>query len=220
MVSDAFAASCADEFWLLTTRAEPRRTPPQSVRNGVAAAAIYDLAVTGEVSWTGSGEKSYLLVRDACDCADGTERTWHGRLIGAAGGRAMAARFCLGPLIPDAWHEVAARLVARHAADEVESRIPIWGKPIYRVGDEPAVRRRHAQLARTLRRGLGAGRDHDLVAIAWASGCLDDLFNIHGLSVSADLTEAARQAASGDALSERLEAALMYSAVLPTPPML
>ena len=220
VVSDAYAASIADEVWLLTTCAEPRRAPPHAVRLGVVSAAICDLAASGEVSWTGRGDESFLLVRETCNCVDDTERKWHQRLVDAAGGRALAARFCVGPLMPDTWDEVAQRLITRHAADEVASRIPVWGKPTYRVADRPAVQRQQHQLRRDLKSGLAPGRDHDLIVIAWASGCLDDLFQIHGLAVGGDVTDAARQVADGDELAHRLETALAYSASLPTPPMM
>ncbi len=220
VVSDAYAASIADELWLLTTCAEPRRAPPHAVRLGVVTAAICDLANSGEVSWTGPGNESYLLVRETCHCVDDTERRWHERLVDAAGGRALAARFCVGPLIPDTWDDVAQRLITRHAADEVGSRLTVWGRPTYRVADRPAVERRQHQLRRDLKSGLVPGRDHDLIVIAWASGCLDDLFQVHGLAVGGDVTDAARQVADGDELAQHLETAVAYSASLPMPPMM
>lgn len=195
----------SDAMWLLTWH-----TPgpaAHSVRLGVAAAALTDLETIGEVRWSGVGDAAQLEVGGECRCEDDILRRWHEQLIKAAVGGPLEARFAISPLVAVAWEDTAGRLVAAGLALATERR---HRRSLFSVADPGAVTEQRADLEGALTSRRTDASQHDLVAVAWASGCFDDLFHVHGWESSPALIEAARAETLEDALTSRLGAALAY----------
>lgn len=202
----------SDLLWLLTA-SEPRVNPPHSVRLGVAAAALRDLEAVDEVGWNGSGDAATLRVQVACRCEDSVLRGWHEQLIAAAEGEPLLARFAVNPLVGSAWRDTAARLVAGGSVS-AESR---WRHVRYSVTDEKGAGPLRHRLESALRKGTTDGLQHDVVVVAWAAGCFDDLFHAHGWAADSGLDEAARAETQKDLLASRLTAVLAFSNEIPQP---
>ena len=70
---------------------------------------------------------------------------------------------------------------------------------------------RATALSQAVRQGTHSRFERTLISLAWATGSLDDLFKVHGVTVGAALTDAARDLVSKDPLTTHLEAACAYS---------
>lgn len=195
----------SDALWLMTAGDLVRRRPSRPVLLGVAGAAVVDLERVGEVSWSGSGASATLTVRDGCRCEDDTLARWHGLLRQDAAGHPLEARFTLSSLAPVAWSDVAARL----AADGLVTVVPTRRRRDPRCGvvDAGPVRRARRALDAALTASTCDDRQHDLVVVAWATDCFDDLFAVPGWEARPHLLDAARAETLEDVTHDRLEAA-------------
>lgn len=169
---------------------------------------LCDLAQLGEVSWADETETGSLLVRETCCCPGPDLRRWHQLMIDRAEGRPLAARFTLNPLIGPMWDDTAARLAELGIAAVKTSRLPFRHRPRYQVAEASA---RATALSQAVRQGTHSRFERTLISLAWATGSLDDLFKVHGVTVGAALTDAARDLVSKDPLTTHLEAACAYS---------
>lgn len=197
----------SDVLWLLTMGSETRATAPHRVQLGVAAAAVSDLETIGEVTWSGLDATSTLSVRSRCRCEDGTLRRWHRGLAEAAGGEPLPARFTLSSLARTAWRDTAQRLVAEQLVLEVPAHMGHGRGSAFAVRDPQSVEVVRRDLREALTRGRADERQHDLVIVAWATSCFDDLFHAHGWEASQALMDAARDEALEDATYSRITAA-------------
>ena len=202
----------SDVLWLMTAGDQVRRRPPRSVLEGVAGAAVVDLERVGEVSWSDFGATATatatLTVRDECRCEDGTLARWHGLLRDDTAGHPLEARFALAPLVPVAWSDVAGRLVA-------DGLVALTGTrrrrdPQFGVVDTGSVREARRRLDAALTASRCDDRQHDLVVVAWATGCFDDLFAVTGWEARPALQDAARAETLEDVTHDRLEAAVGF----------
>lgn len=110
------------------------------------------------------------------------------------------------PPAGSAWHDTAQRLVAGGAVVAE----PRWRHVRYAVTDESAVARLRDRLESALRQATTDALQHDVVVVAWAAGCFDDLFHPHGWAADSGLDEAARSQAQEDLLASRLTTALAF----------
>jgi len=203
----------SDLLWLLTTGTETRRSAPHPVPLGVAAAAVHDLEQVGEVTWSGRSDAASLSVRATCRCEDDTLRRWHDVLRDRAHGAALPARFALHPLARHAWLDVALRLTESQTVATPAVR-DLGGKTAFAVRDPQGVTQARADLTRALEHGTVDDRQHELVAVAWATGCFDDLFHPHGWEAAPRLLDAARREVEEDATYARISAACAFSGAI------
>jgi hypothetical protein len=201
----------SDLLWLLTTGTGTTRNAPTSVLTGVAAAALCDLEQIGEVAWAGQSEAATVNVRGECRCEDPTLRAWHREIAKATDGAALPARFALGPLARRAWRDVAVRLADDQTVNVVPPGRGVGRRTAFAVRDPERVARAQHELAQALEHGTTEDRQHDLVAVAWATGCFDDLFHPHGTEAALTLLDAARQEVEGDTTYERISAACGFT---------
>lgn len=201
----------SDSMWLLTTGSETRSSGPQTVMLGVGAAGLSDLEAIGEVAWSGLGQSAELEVQPVCRCEDEALAQWHETLNETAGGDPLPARFALGPLGRSAWQDTAQRLAAASVVMVSTTRAGFSHQRAYSVRDPEPVLRARQDLESALTQNRPDDRQHELAVIAWAVGCFDDLFNMHGWEASAALLDAARAEALEDATYSRISAGAGFS---------
>ena len=201
-----------EEYWLLTTGAQPVTRPSQGTWLGITMAALRDLERAGEIRWRESDHGPYLHAINDCRCPEMPPFLggWHDRLQSAdptMGG--VAARFALDPLLSIVWKDVAQHLARTGPALE-DARL--LGANTYRVADVDAMRARRRELF-ALVDGCTAdvqdlpAREHDLFIVASASDSLSDLFRVPGLEPPGSVLDAIERATRGSLVLRHLEAA-------------
>lgn len=212
-----------EEYWLLTTGAQPVTRPSQSTWLGVAMAALRDLERAGEIRWRDSGAGPTLHAINDCRCPATPPllRDWHALLqVGDPTMHGVAARFALDPLLASSWEDVARHLVTTGRAVVESRRI---GADTYRVADVEAMRARRRELLALVDIGSRGvqdlpARELDLLVVASASDSLSHLFRVPGLEPPAPVVDAIDHATRGSLLLRHLEAAAGYRyALFPGP---
>lgn len=109
---------------------------------------------------------------------------------------------------------MASRLVESQTVSVVPRGHALGRGTVFAVRAPADVTHARNDLAGALEQGRLDGLQHDLVVLAWATNCFDDLFHPHGWEAAPTLLEAARREVETDAGYGRVEATCGFSAAI------